>query len=343
MIVEGIFNVGGKFMEIDKEIIQRYHLGLCNAKETAAVKAWLTLDDVEMTFINDQELQKLEDDSWAQLATRYKLTSVPVNKKPASSSNYFRLTWPIAASIVMILGLTIAYLTYNSNLLNNSPKQKTAQVIYKNIRTKKGQKLQVTLPDGTQVWINSESSMRFPQQFTGSKREVSFNGEAYFRVAKNPHKPFIITSNRTRIQVLGTRFNFRDYANENLSTVVVEEGKVRFSGLNHAEKRVLTANQKGTYGTHANPALFVQMVYNTSKYMDWKDNKLVLDNLTLAEIGPILERWYGIQFEVTDPLLKTRRYTGSFENPGIKQVVESISFALHANCQQQQNKWIITK
>lgn len=331
-------------MEINKEIIQRYHLGLCSPKEVAAVKAWLDSDQVNLTFLEEEELQQLEATGWEELTARFDLQSADQGPEPVSISRtrLFSFHWQIAASIVFILGLSV-YFLFNSNRKNHSQAQNSTLVAYKDIHTRRGEKLQVTLPDGTQIWMNSESTLRFPVQFTHNQRRVSFNGEAYFNVAKNPDKPFIITSKRTRIQVLGTRFNLRDYPAEPLSAVVVEEGKIRFSGSGSPENLVLSANQKGTYTESVTPALTAQNVYNTSKYMDWKDNKLVLDNLTLQEIVPILERWYGIKVLIGNPKLNQQRYTGTFKNPTVRQVIESISFALKSKYQQQQNTWTISE
>lgn len=325
-------------MEINKEIIQRYHLGLCSPKEAAAIEEWLNSEEVEMTFLNEEELNELENKTWQDISRQQGIT--PLTTPPKFNLSGFN--WQIAAGIAIILGLTIAYVFFSSNS-SHKVRQEVAQLHYKNIRTKKGEKLQVVLPDDTRVWLNSESSLRFPIHFAGNQRNVSFTGEAYFAVAKDPDKPFRITSNRVAIQVLGTRFNLRDYTNESYSSVVVEEGKVRFSGVKSAKNIILTANQKGTYKANSNPELATTKVYGTSKYLGWKDNKLVLDNLNLQEILPILERWYGVELTLADSTLASNRYTGSFDNPNLKEVIESICFALKINYQQRKDIWIINK
>lgn len=322
-------------MKIDKELIQRYHLGLCSAQERAAVEAWLDTEETDMTFLEAQQLQDLEDRGWEKLIERPDLQF-----KTAAQTKILRLRWQIAASITLLTGIGIACFTFRHP---QAHQQLAAKVSFKEVRTKKGEKLQVILPDGTQVWLNSESSLRFPEQFSTSNRTVSFTGEGYFSIAKNPAKPFTVTSERSSIRVLGTRFNLRDYNGETQSTVVVEEGKIRFSGPDTSKNQILTAGQKGTYKPGMPEGLSSQSVYNVSKYLSWKDNKLVMDNLTLQEIGLVLERWYGIRVLITSPELRNKRYTGSFENPAPKQVIESIAFALKCNYNHQQNTWIITK
>jgi ferric-dicitrate binding protein FerR (iron transport regulator) len=328
-------------MKINKEIIQRYHLGLCSPNEIAAVEDWLNSDQADMTFLQEPELKQLEKTGWEDLSSRFNLQSGPQIQEPLihPKKRLFPFNWQIAASIIVLL-TTGVYFLFHFKAENDSTKG-SPLLAYKEISTKKGEKLQVILEDGTQVWMNSESTLRFPKQFTLNQRMVSFSGEAYFKVAKNPEKPFIINSKRTKVQVLGTRFNLRDYASETSSAVVVEEGKVRFSGLKGPEHLILTANQKGTYAESVKPLLSMQSVYSTTKYINWKDNKLVLDNLPLKEIVPILERWYGIELKVASPGLTKKRYTGSFENPTVHQVIQSITFALKSRYQQQGNTWII--
>lgn len=329
-------------MEINKELIERYHLGLCNPQEIESVKAWLESDQVDMTFPEEEGFEEMVNSGWEKLRERYDLPIQPAMLHVDDPKiRRLGLNWQLVASVAILLGLSIGYLLFYSD--GRSQQHFNTQLTYKKIQTKKGQKLQVTLPDGTQVWMNSESILRFPSEFRESQRKISFTGEGYFSVAKNPKKPFIITSKRIRIQVLGTRFNFRDYPLELLSSVIVEEGKVRFSALNSPGNLVLTANQKGTFTENSDQALKNQVVYNTGKYINWKDNKLVLDDMTLAEIGSVLERWYGVTLIIKDSKLSRSRYSGSFSNPSLKQVLESICFALKCNFQQQENIWIISK
>ncbi|WP_316803684.1 FecR family protein [Pedobacter nototheniae] len=326
-------------MEITKELIRRYHLDQCTEAEKLAVEAWLASEDATMSYPEDFDLVNTQANGWEKISERYGLGQDHTAKLQVHSKkkNFLERFWlPAAACLAFVFTLGITYKLFNND------KQASVAPAYQTIRVKKGEKRYVALTDGTQVWLNSESSLTFPNEFTGIKRTVNFTGEAYFRVAKNPKKPFIISSPRTTTKVLGTRFNLRDYQNEGQSELVVEEGKVSFSGLKISGNLILTANQKGIIDVK-NKLNLTQNIGHSAKYTDWKENKLVLDDLTLEEIKPILERWYNITIVISSKELNKERYKGSFNNPNIKEVLSSICFATRSAYSQQNKTFTIGK
>ncbi|KIO78679.1 hypothetical protein TH53_01930 [Pedobacter lusitanus] len=327
-------------MEITGEIIRRYHLGQCTAAETKAVESWLESEDAEVSYPEDFDKINYQQQSWEKISMRYGLglneesISAPAEKKNTRS---LRLFWQAVAciAVVMFLGLSYRFLS--------SDRKTLPALSYQTIKARKGEKKYAMLSDGTQVWLNSESSLSFPTQFAGDKRSISFTGEAYFRVAKNPNKRFIINSPRTRTEVLGTRFDLRDYPEEDKSELVVEEGRVSFSGAKYSGELILTASQKGIFNAGDNPGLKQSTVQNSKKYMDWKENRLVLEDLNLEQIRLILERWYNIKLVIKDKNLEQERYTGSFNNPNIHEVLQSICFAIKSQYHQQNETFTISR
>jgi transmembrane sensor len=214
-------------------------------------------------------------------------------------------------------------------------------VTYTCLNAEKGQKLSVTLPDGTIVWLNSESVLRFPENFKGQLRELKFSGEAYFSVAKDASKPFIISTEKTKIQVLGTKFNLRAMGTETATTVVVEEGKIHFSGTSEQQQLILTANKRGVFETKgAIPSMQTDEVY-ALKYMAWKNGELLMDNLTIKEVAEMLERWYNVKIKINRLELGGERYTGSFKNPSLQKVLESMGFAVKFSYKQNGQTFIL--
>lgn len=324
-------------MEVTKEMIRRYHLGECTAAELEAVNNWLESEHAELSYPGDFNETDDQQLGWEKLSKRYAFgESEKIEYSPVAKSHSFRFIGQIAASLILIMCLGLGYRLFKSN-----PKE-SMNLTYQTIQVNKGERKQVLLADGTQVWLNSESSLSFPKEFSGATRDVSFTGEAYFAVAKNPDKHFVINSPRTRTEVLGTRFNLRDYSGEEKSEVVVEEGKVRFSGLQSDGELMLTANQRGTFEAKTRE-IKQSIVYDSRKYMDWKENKLVLHDLKLEQIKTILERWYDIELIITRNDLKEERYTGSFNNPAVQEVLKSICFALKLTYHQQNKTFTITK
>ncbi|TDQ11069.1 FecR family protein [Pedobacter metabolipauper] len=315
-------------MQVNKELIQRYHLGECSPDEQRLVEAWLDSDEAEMSFPEETDLTALKHKGWKKISARYGLSAEKTESLKLKKSYHLKI-WQYAAAV--------AVLVFAAFLFSNQP-LKNSRVAYNHTTAKKGQKLQVTLSDGTIVWLNSESTMSYPAQFYGRNRSVKFVGEAYFSVAKDSKHPFIITTSKTQIQVLGTKFNVRAYPSEAANAVVVEEGKVSFAANHSNRKIILTANQQGIYVLNRNGNIMLDKTdAYVGKHLAWKNNELILDNQSVAEISTTLERWYNVKIGIHSEKLLRERYTGSFSNPSLKQVLESISFALKCSYTQHGN------
>ncbi len=324
-------------MEVTKELISKYHLDQCTAAEKLAVEAWLADEEAEMSYPEDFNLDDYEAQGWERLSTRYDLNNeyestdvLPITKV---AQKRFWLSAAACIAFVSIVGISYS--------LFHNGKNVAAPMHYQTVNVKKGEKQMLVLTDGTQVWLNSESSLTFPMEFSAEKRTVRFTGEAFFKVAKNPERPFIISSPRTITRVLGTRFNLRDYQNEEKSELVVEEGKVSFSDQRKNVGLILSANQKGILDTK-NKVSSRENVSQSTKYTDWKENKLVLDDITLEEIAPILERWYNIRV-IAPKELNKERYKGRFNNPSLKEVLNSICIATRSKYTQHGKTFTIGK
>ena len=323
-------------MKITKENIERYHQGKCSPEEQRIVEQWLDSEELEMSFPENADINAIGDRGWKRISSRYHINVQPDPVLVPKLRSY-RMIWQIAACMTLLLGAATFY--YLNTDLKNS--ENNAAIAYKEIRTLKGQKLSVTLPDGTIVWLNSESVLRFPENFKGHLRELKFSCEAYFSVTKDASKPFIISTEKTKVQVLGTKFNLRAMATETATTVVVEEGKIRFSGAGNQYQSILTANKRGVFETKgATPSMYTDEVY-APKYMAWKNGELLMDNLTIEETAEMLERWYNVKIKINRPELSGERYTGSFKNASLQKVLESMSFAVKFSFRQNGQTFIL--
>lgn len=182
----------------------------------------------------------------------------------------------------------------------------------------------ITLSDGTKVWINSKSRLSYPVAFSDSKREVSLWGEAYFEVAHNPQKPFVVVCNNTTISVTGTEFNVESYTQGNTITTLVNGGV----SLSRGGKTVSLS--KGMQGVATDSCITTNHV-NVNEYISWKSGYFEFDNTTLAEITARLSRWYDVEFDFKDPTLMALTFSATFpmeENLSfIVQLIEKISSA----------------
>jgi len=158
---------------------------------------------------------------------------------------------------------------------------------YNTIETPKGGQYQIRLPDGTQVWLNAASSMKFPVSFSNSKRRrVELNGEAYFEVAHKNNQPFVVKTTRQEVEVLGTHFNISSYPDENITKTTLLEGSVRLNGG--------TLLKPGQQGVSTSNGLIVKHV-NADEELDWKNKQFILNDEDLQQVMRRLARWYDVE------------------------------------------------
>jgi ferric-dicitrate binding protein FerR (iron transport regulator) len=149
----------------------------------------------------------------------------------------------------------------------------------------------VILPDGSRVWLNSASSIIYPTAFTGKTRAVKLQGEAYFEVAKNKQKPFIVTANNVDVKVLGTNFNVTAYSDDAAITTTLLEGSVRLS--KGSSSALLTPGLQGV-ALHNQNSISTQKA-NMEQVMAWKEGYFVFDDLSIKEVMKIVSRWYDVE------------------------------------------------
>lgn len=182
------------------------------------------------------------------------------------------------------------------------------QPIFNTLQVPRGGEYVLTLADGTQVWLNAESEIRYPIQFTGDKRVVYLEGEAFFTVTPNKEKPFVVVSPKASVSVLGTEFNLRAYDNEeNVQTTLVA-GAVIMQSEKYKQQIKLIPGEQGTLDVTTGK-LYKQEV-DTYLYSAWKDGRFVFRNTRLEDLFNILSRWYDLQVFYLNQEAKDIRFTG---------------------------------
>lgn len=172
------------------------------------------------------------------------------------------------------------------------------------LTTPKGSSFNVTLPDGTRVFLNSDSKLSYPKAFTDSIRKVYVQGEAYFEVAHHESLPFIVQTEELSIRVLGTKFNVRAYPESAENIISLLEGSVRLSTM-HAETLMLPGEL--VHVEHAQSAFEKQQLGNYDP-IAWKNGIFNFSNTTVSEISRELSRWYNVEFDLSD-LQQELRFT----------------------------------
>lgn len=167
----------------------------------------------------------------------------------------------------------------------------SGKLLYNTISTPRGGQYQVVLADGSAVWLNAESSLRFPTDFVGKERRVEIRGEAYFEVAKNKAMPFVVSVNGSEVQVLGTHFNVQAYDDEASIKTTLLEGAVKFVAGNN--RVTLKPGQQSQLNKNGDVAVLSGV--DTDKIVAWKNGYFLFDGEGLATITKQLARWYDVE------------------------------------------------
>lgn len=191
-------------------------------------------------------------------------------------------------------------LTYTQNGLTSH-----AAVQYNTLRTPRGGQFQLELPDGTKVWLNAASSLKYPAAFTGNERSVELTGEAYFEVARNPALPFRVNvqaheeGNKMKVEVLGTRFNIMAYDDEELVKTTLLEGAVKVTG-NGSSKRLNPG--QGASLNKRNGSMEVLSHVNTEEAVAWKNGFIQFEGSDIRSAMRQLARWYDVDIVYKAPV-----------------------------------------
>lgn len=233
------------------------------------------------------------------------------------------LGYGIAASLILLLFFQVFH-TLNDyrqeiHFLKN---QQLAQLEY---HTNKGVKGRVTLPDGSTVWLNSDSELKCPAQFSGDRREISFSGEGYFDVVKNPERPMAVKlENGIQVIVKGTKFNLTSYKNDDNASVLLLSGNITILPDSRSEQKeiLVRPSERIQIGKEESRQVSLSVPAETLPILGWKEGWLIFNETTLSEVLKKLERWHGITFKVKDPEILDQKFTARFHEESISQILE---------------------
>jgi len=232
----------------------------------------------------------------------------------------FRMYSKAAAILLLPLLILTAYIYFNSS----SDLLVSKEVSMCEIHTKPGTRTKIELPDGTMVWLNDKTTIKYPEYFKGDDRQVFVDGEAYFEVVSNSQKPFIVDNPLMKTIVTGTHFNIYAYSEDHFFEAILLEGKVHLEG--QAGKIDLTPGQRIQYDV--TNGMIRRDIINPKNSVDWINGKLIIHNEKLESAVKKLSRWYDIEISISDPSIALYELTCTLENEKIGQCMNLISQAL---------------
>lgn len=219
----------------------------------------------------------------------------------------------IAASIVVVIGVSWYFLIGNPE----APQQ------YE-VSTLKGETKEVTLPDGSVVVLNQSSSLNYPKNFLENERNVLLEGEAFFKVVKDPNAPFKVVAGHTLTEVLGTSFNINTNKKEQVS-IDVFSGKVSFSQKNSTGKAVVLIKEQSAV-IKLNQKASVKEV--SANALSWKSNKLSFEEARLATVAEDISNHFGVEIDIVTEGLGGCLFTSEFNQPVLEDVLEELELTM---------------
>jgi ferric-dicitrate binding protein FerR (iron transport regulator) len=330
------------------KILQRYITDNCSPDERRRIEQWMDgnlenrqlLNDLEQIWESspEEEFQVNVRDAWDQFrARKMKQKRSGAMQKTSSVVSDRMLTIFRAAAAILL----VAFVGFFSWQYPNEQKVGQKQAFHEqmqDIKTQKGEKAQISFSDGTVVTLNTASSLRYPKKFDGSKREVYLSGEAYFEVAPNAEKPFIVHTSITDVEVLGTKFNIRAWEEDAAVNVGVREGEVAVhsDSIQQKEDKNKVLLTKGQY-TSVIKGKGISEVTNVDvdKHLLWLNGGMYFDDEPFSRVIRQLERQFNIQITINDTQLLDVPFTGTFQQAELEEILNIISVSMGIEYRQE--------
>ncbi|PJJ76051.1 FecR family protein [Thermoflavifilum aggregans] len=256
-------------------------------------------------------------------------------------------------SKTLVLGMLVAVLIIGAGItwwVHNQGNRHSAEVVWKTISTAPGVKSMISLPDGSTIWLNAATTLKYPEAFSDSMREVYLTGEAYFKIVHRTHQPFVIHTREMDIRDLGTEFNVRAYPDEDFTETVLisgavaiklheQQGKEQLIYLKPDQKLIFRRRYAETPAVPASSqkplktfpvqeqeqvklAPLQPLADHLIPEIAWKDNRLVFEDESFVDLAQRLQRWYGIPFHIESEELAHQRFTGRADNVSLTQLLQ---------------------
>ncbi|PKQ60488.1 hypothetical protein BZG02_19235 [Labilibaculum filiforme] len=333
-----------KSHKIEWEIISKYLSGEMSAEEKLAFEKLIdsnpkyakivTASDKDLNLIQEiNEIQQQFNADVAWTAVKSNLSNSikenPSKTIPLFSRQNAKRIMQIAAMLLITIGLGFAsYRIYTEQLTSY---QSISSELHESGKT-------ITLADGSTVTLNGKSELVYEKSFAGKERRVKLTGEAFFSIAKNPAKPFIISVENAEVKVLGTSFNVN--ANNKHVEVLVETGKVQFSLAKKPTTNIIL--EKGDFGVLQEEFL-EKRTQKDENYLSWKTQLMVFKAMSLKDVAKVINRTYQVSIEFNDPAIQNLPITTSFNKTPLNDVLENLCRPYHLTYEKNGAQIILKK
>lgn len=303
----------------EKELLNWSKLTEANKKvfdESVATWKLTKAAPLELDFSSEEEWEKLTKNLDLSESTSYPISFL--------RNNHW---WPMGL-VASFLVLLVSYFTIF--------KKEQQHIIY----AANDKIIEAKLPDGSHVWLNEKSRLEFEENFSGDAREVALKGEAYFEVRKDDQKPFFVHTGNVTTKVVGTSFHIKSKTAMDTTEIRVISGKVLFFSEKSPQKGVtLDAGMKGVYLSSSDSVYAI--IYNEDNALAWQHKKLIFNNSTVKEVLEELQNLYKVDIRVKEPSVLNCKFTSTFENASIHDILSVLALSLNLQYVQEGDKFLI--
>lgn len=307
-------------------LIGRWLTGDLSAEEQKELSEWVALSGENQKFLEDAKeiqdgIEHLELMKSIDTASALDTVKSKIGQKINRVKQFFLYAQRVAAILILPLIASTIYM-YMANV---AEQEATASLPWVEVSTPVGLRSVFSLPDGSKVWLNSSTTLRYPPNFSKEERLVKLDGEAYFDVTTNPQRPFIVDAGKMQIEAVGTSFNVMAYNEDNLIEAALVEGKVNIlrevKGKRHKVTDLLPG-QLAVFQKAENKIKRSQR--DLDKHIAWREGKIVFKNDPLDDMLRKLSHWYNVDFEIDPKMKRDYAYTGSFVGEDLYQILKYI-------------------
>ena len=291
--------------QTDQNEVKRLNIRIKNNQE---ISSWLEQEIIASPSTMDNDVQ-------ARIFRDIENKIDIKDKTDKAEQNHFQLTkWLRVAAMFVLPVITAVGMYFYRSPDETVPGQLVVAV-------ERGQKANITLPDGSKVWLNSQSRLTYSTNFNVRQRELQLDGEAYFEVAHNPNKPFIVRSNDISVRALGTAFGVKAYNEDVLISSILMKGKVLVTTPDG--EAILMPNERIIYDKTKHKKEQTT-VTNATDFTGWIHNELRFEDESLGDIAKTIRRIYNVEVVFASEKLKSQRYTGTINNNSLESVLNII-------------------
>lgn len=314
----------------DRELIEKYIRGECSPEEEATVICWFDNNDVnDYQDAHHEKIYKRKvGKGWQRI-----VNSIEELKRYAPSKKFFgrREVWAAAATLTLLIGISV--FMYLAGSFGSYHYEKEYQTSYGEIK-------RMTLPDGTIVTLNAESTLKIERGFSQKNRMVHLDGEAFFEVMHKTAIPFTVETKALSVTALGTSFDVSAFANEPEINVALKTGKVLVKTISKEKAEIILKPGERVVYQKKN-ALLNKETFNSKIQLAWQNRIIAFQNAGMQQVVNQLERYFGVNIDINHLPVREWQLTGEYKNQSLEDILQSLSFSYGISYKMEDNKIVL--